>query len=65
MTWDMLILLFLLRHGDLGDMSMLLGVTGVSGCHRIKFFSYKLETEDRKTDFELRRVYSGFDGKET
>ena len=38
---------------------MILGVTGVSGCHRIKFFSYKLRTEDRLTDFELRRVYSG------
>ena len=55
----------LLRHGDFEEMSTILGVTGVSGCHRIKFFSYKLETEDRKTDFELRRVYSGFDGKET
>ena len=36
-------------------MSRLPGVTGVLGCHRIKFFSYKLGTEDRKTDFELRR----------
>ena len=44
---------------------MILGVTGVLGCHRINIFSYKLGTEDRKTDFDFRRFQSGFNDKET
>ena len=42
---------------------MLLGVTGVSGCHRINIFSYKLGTEDRKTDFDFRRFSEWIYGK--
>ena len=35
-------------------MSTFPGVPGVPSCSRIKFFSYKLVTEDRKTDFDLK-----------
>ena len=46
-------------------MSTILAVPGVPACSRIKVFSYKLRTEDRLTDFDLRGFYSGFNGKET
>ena len=47
-------------HDDLGEMSRLPGVPGGPGCPRINIFSYKLGTDDRLTDFDFRRVQSGF-----